>query len=44
MKLSVIIPAFNVAEYIGECLDSVVNQTYRDLEIIVVNDGSTDKN
>ncbi|MDP4270051.1 MAG: glycosyltransferase family 2 protein [Bacteroidota bacterium] len=42
MKLSVIIPAFNVAEYIGECLDSVVNQTYRDLEIIVVNDGSTD--
>lgn len=42
MKLSVIIPAYNVAGYIGECLDSVVNQTYRDLEIIVVNDGSTD--
>jgi Glycosyltransferases involved in cell wall biogenesis len=42
MKLSVIIPAYNVAEYIGACLDSVVNQTYRDLEIIVVNDGSKD--
>lgn len=42
MKLSVIIPAYNVAEYIGECLDSIVNQTYRNLEIIVVNDGSTD--
>lgn len=42
MKLSVIIPAYNTEEYISRCLDSLVNQTLRDMEIIVVNDGSTD--
>lgn len=41
-KISVIIPAYNVADYIGKCLESVISQTYRDLEIIVVNDGATD--
>lgn len=40
--LSVIIPVYNVGEYIDECLRSVCNQTYNNLEIIVVNDGSTD--
>lgn len=40
--LSVIIPVFNGEEYIKRCLESVVNQTYRNLEIIVINDGSTD--
>lgn len=40
--ISVIIPAYNVEEYIRECLDSVVNQTFEDIEIICVNDGSTD--
>ncbi len=40
--ISVIIPVYNVEPYLRECLDSVVNQTFRDLEIICVNDGSTD--
>lgn len=41
-KVSVIIPAYNTAHLIGTCLDSVFAQTYRDFEIIVVNDGSPD--
>ena len=41
-KISVIIPAYNIENYIGECLESLINQTYRNLEILVVNDGSTD--
>lgn len=40
--VSVIIPAFNVQQYIDQCLASVTEQTYRDLEIILINDGSTD--
>lgn len=40
--ISVIIPVYNVVNYLKECLDSVCNQTYKDLEIICVNDGSTD--
>ena len=42
MKISVIIPVFNTEKYLERCLDSVVNQTYSNLEIILVNDGSTD--
>ena len=42
MKISVIIPVYNVAEYLTKCLDSVVNQTLKDIEIICVNDGSVD--
>src|SRR5258708_3598978 len=41
-KVSVIIPAYNVASYIGETLDSVFAQTFADTEVIVVNDGSPD--
>lgn len=41
-KLSVIIPIFNVENYLEECLDSVCNQTLKDLEIICIDDGSTD--
>jgi glycosyltransferase involved in cell wall biosynthesis len=42
LLVSVIVPVYNVAPYLREALDSVVNQTYKDLEIIIVEDGSTD--
>ncbi len=42
-KISVIIPVYNVEKYLRRCLDSLVNQTISDIEIICVNDGSTDK-
>lgn len=41
--MSVIVTAYNIEHYIGRCLESLVNQTLKDIEIIVVNDGSTDK-
>ena len=41
-KLSLIIPVYNVEKYLERCLESVVNQTFKDIEIIIVNDGSTD--
>ncbi len=40
--ISVIIPVYNAGSFLRKCLDSVVNQTYKDLQIILVNDGSTD--
>ena len=40
--ISVIVPVYNVEKYLRACLESIVNQTYRDLEIILVDDGSTD--
>ncbi|HED5353629.1 TPA: glycosyltransferase family 2 protein [Campylobacter jejuni] len=44
MKIvGVVIPIYNVEKYLKECLDSVINQTYTNLEIILVNDGSTDE-
>ncbi len=41
-KVSVIIPNYNYAQYVGQAVDSVLNQTYSNIEIIVVNNGSTD--
>ena len=41
-KISVIVPIYNVEKYLRECLDSIINQTLKDIEIICINDGSTD--
>lgn len=41
--ISVVVPVYNVESYLIECLESIINQTYRDLEIILIDDGSTDK-
>ncbi len=42
-RISVIIPVYNVEQYLRECLDSIIHQTFKDIEIICVNDGSTDE-
>ena len=42
MKLSIIIPVYNVEQYLQSCVQSVITQTYQDLQVILVNDGSTD--
>ena len=41
-KISIIVPIYNVEEYLEKCLDSLVNQTLKDIEIILINDGSPD--
>lgn len=41
--ISVIIPVYGVEKYISQCLESVINQTYKNLEIIVINDGTKDR-
>lgn len=42
-KVSVIVPVYNTEKYLKDCLNSLVNQTLKDIEIIIINDGSTDK-
>ena len=42
IKVSVVIPVYNAQNYLNRCLDSIINQTLKELEIITVNDGSTD--
>ncbi|WP_018590331.1 glycosyltransferase family 2 protein [Terrisporobacter glycolicus] len=41
-KISIVVPVYNCEQYISKCLDSLVNQSYKNIEIIIVNDGSTD--
>ena len=41
-KVSILVPIYNVEKYLHECIDSILNQTLQDIEIILINDGSTD--
>ena len=41
-KISIIIPVYNTSKYLKKCLNSVIDQTYKNYNVIIVNDGSTD--
>ena len=42
IKVTVAVPVYNCAEYLNECIDSILNQTLKDIEVILIDDGSTD--
>ena len=42
MKLSVIVPSYNVSNYLEECIESIVQQEISSMEVLIINDGSTD--
>ena len=42
-KISIIVPIYNGEKYLNRCIESIINQTYQNLEIILINDGSKDK-
>ncbi|MFI2777547.1 glycosyltransferase family 2 protein, partial [Escherichia coli] len=42
-EISVIVPVYNVEKYLKKCVNSILRQTYNDFELILINDGSTDK-
>lgn len=41
-KISVVVPVYNGEKYLGQCIDSILNQTFRDFELILLDDGSPD--
>ena len=42
ITISIIVPIYNVEKYVRQCIESIINQTYKNLQIILVDDGSTD--
>ena len=42
-KLSIVVPVYNVGDLVKKCIESLINQSYSDIEIIIINDGSTDE-
>ena len=42
MLFSIIVPVYNVEKYIDECIQSIINQNFKDFELILIDDGSTD--
>lgn len=42
MRISIIVPVYNAERYLHKCIDSILNQTYNDIELLLINDGSTD--
>ena len=42
MKISVVVPVYNTKPYLSDCIQSIIGQIYKDLEILIVDDGSTD--
>lgn len=43
IKISIIVPLYNVEEYLSKCIETLINQTLKEIEIILIDDGSTDK-